>query len=69
MAIERRTYVIAVLVQFPFMNTTYHVGFIAQRMNGADIAWIVGLVVAFAIYYFPMHTKLRNSGIGEELGL
>ncbi|MFB5189308.1 purine-cytosine permease family protein [Alicyclobacillus fastidiosus] len=62
-------YVIAVLVQFPFMNTTYHVGFIAKQMNGADIAWIVGLAFAFAIYYFPMRAKLKRSGISQGLGM
>lgn len=62
-------YVVAVLVQFPFMNTTYHVGVIAKHMNGADIAWIVGLFVAFVIYYFPMRAKLRSSGVSEGVGV
>lgn len=48
------SYVIAVAVQFPFMNTELYVGPVAKLLNGADIAWIVGLVVAAALYYFPM---------------
>ena len=51
-------YILAVLVQFPFMNTQLHVGVIAKHMGGADIAWIVGLVVAASIYYFPMRGRI-----------
>lgn len=47
-------YIVAVLVQFPFMNTDLYVGPIAKLLNGADIAWIVGLTVAALLYYFPM---------------
>lgn len=62
-------YVIAVLVQFPFMNTAYHIGFIAKHMHGADIAWIVGLVVASAIYYFPMRSKLGSSSSQTKISV
>jgi NCS1 family nucleobase:cation symporter-1 len=55
------TYVVAVLVQFPFMNTELYVGVLAKHMGGADIAWIVGLVVAAALYYFPMKSRLARS--------
>lgn len=60
-------YVVAVLVQFPFMNTELHVGFIAKHMGGADIAWIVGLLIAGVLYYYPMRRRLQkghSSGIG-----
>lgn len=53
------TYVLAVLVQFPFMNTELYVGAISKAMGGADIAWIVGLVVAAVIYYVPMRKRLK----------
>lgn len=53
-------YVVAVLVQFPFMNTTDYIGVIAKHLGGADIAWIVGLGVAAIIYYFPMRVKLNS---------
>ncbi|RIV24413.1 cytosine permease [Alicyclobacillaceae bacterium I2511] len=54
-------YVVAVVIQFPFMNTELYVGFIANLLHGADIAWIVGLVAAAALYYFPMRSKLRRA--------
>jgi NCS1 family nucleobase:cation symporter-1 len=55
-------YVVAVAVQFPFMNTELHVGFIAKYMHGADIAWIVALVVAAILYYYPMKARLAARG-------
>lgn len=54
-------YVVSIVVQFPFMNTELYVGFLAHHMGGADIAWMVGLVVATALYYFPMKSRLTSS--------
>ncbi|HWL24094.1 MAG TPA: cytosine permease [Ureibacillus sp.] len=53
-------YFFAVLVQFPFMNTGLYVGVIAKYLNGADIAWIVGLIAASVLYYFPMKRKVAQ---------
>ena len=50
-------YIFSVLIQFPFMNTELYVGGIAKYLNGADIAWIVGLIVASVLYYFPAKKK------------
>jgi NCS1 family nucleobase:cation symporter-1 len=44
-------YVIGVLVQIPFMNSTLYVGPIANWMGGAEVAWVLGLVVAGGLYY------------------
>lgn len=51
-------YVIAVIVQWPFMNTELYVGPIATLLNGADIAWVVALAVSAALYYYPMKQRL-----------
>jgi nucleobase:cation symporter-1, NCS1 family len=51
-------YVLAVGVQFPFMNNAYYVGPVANSLGGADIAWIVGFVFAGVVYY-----------VGARLGL
>jgi len=45
-------YVVGVLVEIPFMNTTFYVGPLANAMGGADISWIVGLIVSAPLYYF-----------------
>lgn len=44
-------YVVGVLVQVPFFSLTFYVGPFAQALNGVDIAWLVGTVVTFAVYY------------------
>ena len=61
-------YVIAVLLQVPFMNTELYVGPIAKALGGADIAWIVGILVAGALYYYPMKRKLgRVNSFGANM--
>ncbi|MDP9727150.1 cytosine permease [Alicyclobacillus sp. TC] len=62
-------YVIGVLVQFPFMNTTLHEGFIAKWMHGADIAWVVGLFVSAFFYYLPMRLQMNRELSKTQLNL
>jgi NCS1 family nucleobase:cation symporter-1 len=52
-------YVIGVLIQIPFMNSTFYVGPIADWMGGAEISWILGLVVAGGLYY-AFTGRVRN---------
>jgi NCS1 family nucleobase:cation symporter-1 len=44
-------YVGTVAVEVPFMNNQIYVGPIAKALGGADIAWLVALVVAGGVYY------------------
>lgn len=44
-------YIIGVAIQIPFMNSSLYVGPIAKRMGGAELAWVLGLVVAGGLYY------------------
>ena len=44
--------VIGFVVSIPFMNQTLYVGPAANALGGADIAYLVGFVVAGAIYWF-----------------
>lgn len=44
-------YAIGVLVQIPFMAQKLYTGPITQMIGGADISWIVGLVVTAAVFY------------------
>lgn len=52
------SYIIAVLVEIPFINTTLYVGPICKALGGADISWILGLIIPCFLYYFPMKRKL-----------
>jgi nucleobase:cation symporter-1, NCS1 family len=45
------SYAIGVLAQIPFMAQALYTGPVAEALNGADISWIVGLVVTAAVYY------------------
>ena len=45
----------------PFMNTSIIVGPVANALQGADIAFYVGFVVAGVLYYV-----LRKVAVGQE---
>ncbi|UVY83621.1 cytosine permease [Brachybacterium sp. NBEC-018] len=45
------TYVIGVLVQIPFLAQTMYTGPLTVALGGADVSWIVGLVVPGALYW------------------
>ncbi|MFF2447442.1 purine-cytosine permease family protein [Neobacillus sp. NPDC058068] len=53
-------FLVSILVEIPFINTSFYVGPVAKAFNGADIAWVIGLVVPAGLYYFPMRKKLNT---------
>ncbi|WP_129661404.1 purine-cytosine permease family protein [Rothia uropygialis] len=55
-------YFAAVLVQIPFMNSSLYVGPVANLFGGAEIAWLIGLVVAGGLYLLIARIK----GVGRE---
>lgn len=44
-------YIIGVIIQIPFMNSALYVGPIAHWLGGAELAWLLGLVVSGGLYY------------------
>jgi nucleobase:cation symporter-1, NCS1 family len=52
-------YVIGFCVQLPFMNTTIYQGFMVRHLDGADISWIIGLIVSAALYYYLARGTVR----------
>lgn len=46
------TYVIGIVVQIPFLAQSMYTGPLSDKLGGADISWIIGLVVPGVIYYF-----------------
>lgn len=44
-------YVVALLVQLPFMVTTLYTGPLAERLGYTDVAWLVGFIAAGALYW------------------
>ena len=53
-------YVIGVAIQVPFMNSSLYVGPVASWMGGAELAWVLGLVVAGGLY-LALSTKVRRA--------
>lgn len=51
-------YVVAILLELPFISTTLYTGPLVALLGGADIAWIVGLVVAAGLYYVLMRPRI-----------
>jgi NCS1 family nucleobase:cation symporter-1 len=55
-------YVVGVLVEIPFMNTTFYTGPMVRHLGGADISWLLGLAVASGLYYGLMRPVVKQSG-------
>lgn len=47
-------YVLGVLVQMPFISTSFYTGPFVDALGGTDISWILGLIVPGVIYYVTM---------------
>jgi NCS1 family nucleobase:cation symporter-1 len=45
------SYVIGIIVQVPFMSTPLYTGALAKALGGADLSWVVGLLVTCPLYY------------------
>jgi NCS1 family nucleobase:cation symporter-1 len=44
-------YCLGVIAQVPFINTSYWKGWAVDSLDGADISWMIGLVVAAVAYF------------------
>jgi NCS1 family nucleobase:cation symporter-1 len=52
-------YILGIIAQIPFTAQTLYTGPIAKALGGADISWIVGIVVTAALYY-PLARRTAN---------
>jgi NCS1 family nucleobase:cation symporter-1 len=52
-------YAIGVAVEVPFVSTTFYTGPLVERLGGADVSWVIGLVVASALYYLWTPREVR----------
>ena len=44
-------YLLGLLVQLPFLSTAFYTGPLVDVLGGADISWILGLIVPALLYY------------------
>jgi NCS1 family nucleobase:cation symporter-1 len=59
-------YAIGLVAELPFISQTKYVGFAVKHLGGADISWVVGFVVAAAVYLllvavWPVRTTSSES--------
>lgn len=47
-------YVLGVLVQLPFISSSFYTGPFVDALGGTDISWILGLIVPGVVYYVTM---------------
>jgi NCS1 family nucleobase:cation symporter-1 len=59
------SFLVSVIAEIPFMNTSLYVGPASKAMGGADVAWILGLVVPSVLYYVMMKRKMQNDFQGS----
>jgi nucleobase:cation symporter-1, NCS1 family len=58
-------YVIGVLVQMPFISSSFYTGPFVDALGGTDISWILGLIVPGVVYYVT--TKGSRKSIPDRL--
>ncbi len=53
-------YLIGILVQIPFLSTSFYTGPLVAPLGGVDVSWIVGLLVPGILYYlFARSSRAR----------
>lgn len=60
-------YLIGIGIQIPFMSQSLYTGPITELLGGADISWIVGLVITAGAYY-PWARRTSNPPPAAEYG-
>ncbi|MCB5909187.1 purine-cytosine permease family protein [Streptomyces pinistramenti] len=54
------SYAIGIAVQIPFLATDLYTGPLAAHLGGADLSWLVGLIVTAPLYY--LWSRARRTG-------
>ncbi|WP_205968719.1 cytosine permease [Paraburkholderia sp. Tr-20389] len=61
-------YAVGIAVQIPFMNTPMYAGPVPGYLDGADLSWVIGLVLTSPLYYWlatrdSTYRRRLNSGL------
>lgn len=59
-------FLIAALIEIPFLDTAYYVGPIAKHLGGGDISWLVGFIVAAVLYYVFATRAIRARAADKQ---
>ena len=60
-------YVVAIVVEVPFVNSTFYVGPFVKPLGEADISWIIGMVVAAVLYIVLMRPIVSKESNREKI--
>ncbi|WP_152186282.1 purine-cytosine permease family protein [Segeticoccus rhizosphaerae] len=53
-------YFAAIAVEIPFMSTSFYTGPMVAHLGGADISWILGLIVSAVLYWLFMRHRAAH---------
>jgi nucleobase:cation symporter-1, NCS1 family len=53
-------YILGIFMQMPFIASAFYTGPLVARLGGADISWILGLLVTGALYYAVARASNRH---------
>ncbi|MFC7393171.1 purine-cytosine permease family protein [Scopulibacillus cellulosilyticus] len=53
------SYLITVVCEIPFLNTTIYIGPIAKLLNGIDLAWVLAITIPGILYYYLMRKEIK----------
>jgi NCS1 family nucleobase:cation symporter-1 len=56
-------YVFGFIIEIPFMSQTLYTGPLAKMMGGADISWIVCLVVVSPLYFYVSKSLMKTGTV------
>ncbi|MFJ7755582.1 cytosine permease [Peribacillus muralis] len=57
----------SIVAEIPFINTSFYVGPAARELQGADLAWAMGLFLPAVLYYFPMKRRISKDMFPSEV--
>jgi NCS1 family nucleobase:cation symporter-1 len=53
-------YFVGIAIEVPFMSQTLYTGPVAKMLGGADISWVVCLLVISPLYYFASRGRAKG---------
>jgi nucleobase:cation symporter-1, NCS1 family len=62
-------YVVAILLEVPFVNSTFYVGPFVAPLGDADLSWIVGMVVAAVLYVLLVGPRVSTESAEPDVSV
>ncbi len=59
-------FAVSIVAEIPFVNTSFYIGPITKAFGGADIVWLIGIIVPLILYYFSIKKKLNKKVICQK---